>query len=329
MPPPRAFLSPEEMHSLSSGDLQRAVAEWESHLERVKRERAARETQIQHSPQAQRSLGGGHRGYHRGRGQPGRGHRGRVYRGGNASRGNHYGYSPYDRPHSRFAAASRKKGLRSENASTSEDETKSPPKSSFPCAKFTRTGTCARNDCNLVHDVNKTAICPRFVKKICQLGEHCDLSHTPSPHNMPACRFFQIGQCSKDDCPYAHTRTNPAAQVCEAFGRMGYCDKGAQCHDRHVFECPDYANKGICRNGDDCLQTHVRHAGKHRRSAGNSLFSETSTPKPLRSPTGTNAIFQDDAKVPEDEDGDVEVTILKGENDHDLSKQADFIALSP
>lgn len=35
--------------------------------------------------------------------------------------------------------------------------------------------------------------------------------------------------------------------MCEAFGFCGYCEKGASCTERHVFECPDFSNTGSCK----------------------------------------------------------------------------------
>jgi hypothetical protein len=34
--------------------------------------------------------------------------------------------------------------------------------------------------------------------------------------------------------------------VCRPFGIYGYCDKGLNCDERHVHECPDFSNTGKC-----------------------------------------------------------------------------------
>ena len=53
--------------------------------------------------------------------------------------------------------------------------------------------------------------------------------------------------------------------MCESFGRLGYCEKGLQCVERHVFECPDYTNKGVCTT-PGCRLPHLKHAGRWRKT---------------------------------------------------------------
>ncbi|KAL8756694.1 MAG: hypothetical protein Q9184_004418 [Pyrenodesmia sp. 2 TL-2023] len=66
------------------------------------------------------------------------------------------------------------------------------------------------------------------------------------------------------DCRYAHIRVNPSAPVCKNFAGLGYCGEGADCSNRHVYECPDYANTGTCRK-KHCGLPHVDRAGQIRR----------------------------------------------------------------
>ncbi|KAJ4982891.1 Zinc finger CCCH domain-containing protein [Stagonosporopsis vannaccii] len=139
------------------------------------------------------------------------------------------------------------------------------------CATFTSTGLCTRHGCPLVHDPDKQALCKRWLfKNDCNKGDHCSLSHTPTPHNVPTCLHFQEGRCTNEDCRFAHVRVNPAAQICDAFGRLGYCEKGAECADLHAYECPDFANKGECIRGDKCQHRHVHRASRMRKAAGRS-----------------------------------------------------------
>ncbi|KAF4268580.1 hypothetical protein CNMCM8812_001785 [Aspergillus fumigatus] len=50
------------------------------------------------------------------------------------------------------------------------------------------------------------------------------------------------------------------------FANLGYCDKGAECEQRHVHECPDYAASGVC-NKKRCRLPHVDRAGQIRKNA--------------------------------------------------------------
>lgn len=132
-------------------------------------------------------------------------------------------------------------------------------------------GVCTRHGCPLLHDPNKQALCKRWLfKNDCNRGDHCSLSHEPTPHNVPTCLHFQEGRCTNEDCRFAHIRVNPAAQICDAFGRLGYCEKGAECADLHAYECPDFANKGECIRGDKCQHRHVHRASRMRKSTGRS-----------------------------------------------------------
>lgn len=47
---------------------------------------------------------------------------------------------------------------------------------------------------------------------------------------------------------------------------LGYCGKGINCLERHIHECPDYANTGNCRN-TKCALPHVDRAGQIRKHA--------------------------------------------------------------
>ena len=102
----------------------------------------------------------------------------------------------------------------------------------------------------------------------CPAGTSCDLSHEPSPERVPACLHFLRGKCSNTTCRYAHVRVNPAASVCKDFAILGYCSQGAKCSERHVHECPNYANSGVCRK-PKCHLPHVDRAGQIRKHTAN------------------------------------------------------------
>ena len=133
---------------------------------------------------------------------------------------------------------------------------------------FTRTGQCPKGPrCPFIHDPAKVAICKIYLKTgSCPAGDACDLSHEPAPERVPACLHFLKGKCSNPACRYAHVRVNPSALVCRDFAILGYCGKGAQCPNRHIHECPDYANNGVCRN-PKCHLPHVDRAGQIKKHA--------------------------------------------------------------
>ncbi|TEA19313.1 Zinc finger CCCH domain-containing protein 7 [Colletotrichum sidae] len=56
------------------------------------------------------------------------------------------------------------------------------------------------------------------------------------------------------------------ALVCRSFGLYGYCDKGDECEERHVFECPDFSNTGKCKNRS-CKLLHRERASVLRKRA--------------------------------------------------------------
>lgn len=108
----------------------------------------------------------------------------------------------------------------------------------------------------------------------CPAGEFCDLSHDPTPERVPACLHFLRGKCSNATCRYTHVRVSPAALVCESFAVLGFCGKGKDCSERHVHECPDYANNGVCRKRK-CHLPHVDRAGQMRKHTANSTDPAT------------------------------------------------------
>ncbi|KAJ6446030.1 CCCH zinc finger protein [Purpureocillium lavendulum] len=130
-----------------------------------------------------------------------------------------------------------------------------------PCRIFSSTGSCPKGpSCRYMHDPHKVAVCKDFLKEgKCANGESCDLSHELTPQRVPDCLHFAKGYCAKPDCVFTHSKAAPSAPVCEAFGFCGYCEKGAECSDRHVFECPDFSNTGVCKN-KKCKLLHRERA---------------------------------------------------------------------
>jgi len=47
---------------------------------------------------------------------------------------------------------------------------------------------------------------------------------------------------------------------------LGYCEKGLDCAQQHVRECPDFAEKGTCST-KGCKLPHVIRANRNRKPA--------------------------------------------------------------
>ncbi|KAF2088069.1 hypothetical protein K490DRAFT_73063 [Saccharata proteae CBS 121410] len=192
-----------------------------------------------------------------------------------------------------------------------------------PCPRFSTTGTCSRGpQCSYLHDPEKIAICKDFLKGSCPLGDSCDLSHEPTANRVPACLHFVRGNCTNDSCRYAHVKVNPSASVCRAFGRLGFCEKGINCTERHVFECPDYANSAVCRN-PKCRLPHIDRAGRLRKAAAAQGIPKEEGSPDLSSDEDYDAIDSDDV----DSDGLEEDVFMLNTEDQgvDMTQQKDFV----
>lgn len=178
------------------------------------------------------------------------------------------------------------------------------------------------------------AICKDFLQTgKCRSGDSCDLSHEPSPHRSPVCVHFLRGRCSNPECRYTHVRVTPGAPVCRDFAVLGYCEKAGECTDRHVYECPDYANTGVCKK-KKCTLPHVDRAGQLRKATAGK--SET-TPldgegeeeeEDISSEEEYDEIDSDDIDSDEldsDEDEPMVEFVEGGTDDQELSGQQDFV----
>ncbi|KAF2459926.1 hypothetical protein BDY21DRAFT_181266 [Lineolata rhizophorae] len=202
----------------------------------------------------------------------------------------------------------------------------------FPVAVRRRILTCILGlcpkgpSCRDIHDPNKLAICRDFLHKgYCPNQTYCNLSHDPSSERVPACVHFLKGHCTKDDCRYAHVHVNPAAPVCDAFATLGYCAKGSACTDRHVNECPDYANTGVCQK-DKCRLPHVDRASRLRQTAAPTAASDSGEKHVVDKPSGQRDFESDeDDSDTENENAMMQETLSEGS--HELSQQKDFVSL--
>lgn len=188
-------------------------------------------------------------------------------------------------------------------------------------------GTCYKGpSCLYVHDPNKVAICKEFLHGKCSAGIGCDLSHEPSPHRSPTCMHFLRGHCANPECPYAHVRVTPGAPVCRDFATLGYCEKGAECEERHVHECPDYANTGFC-NKKRCRLPHVDRAGQIRKNAAIKAESTTANEDEGSDASSEEEEYDeiDSDDVDSDSDDESEFIAKGGVDSGELSQQQDFV----
>jgi len=187
-------------------------------------------------------------------------------------------------------------------------------------------GSCFKGPkCRYIHDPSKVAVCKEFLLKgSCPNGDDCDLSHDLTPERTPTCLHFTKGNCSNPGCRYTHVRVSPNAPVCRSFGIYGYCEKGADCQERHVHECPDFSNTGICKT-KGCKLPHRIKASVIRR---NTI-------------TGDGPLGDDDSSdISSDEEGEIDSDDVDsdamddeffgeedGEKDADIPMQQDFVQL--
>lgn len=179
-------------------------------------------------------------------------------------------------------------------------------------------GSCSKGpSCRYQHDPNKVAICKDFLKEgRCISGEYCDLSHELSPERVPNCLHFAKGNCSNPNCQYSHSAALPSAPVCQDFGYRGYCGKGAECTQRHVFECPAFSNTGTCKT-KRCKLLHRERASVLR----NQVRQE-------QDDTMDDVSSDEDPADSDDVDSDEVAEFLGADSDDsDFEHGKDFIAL--
>jgi hypothetical protein len=134
------------------------------------------------------------------------------------------------------------------------------------------------------------------------------------------CLHFARGNCSNENCRYSHIHVSAGAPVCRAFAIYGYCEKGATCADRHVHECPDFSNTGVCHI-KGCKLPHRLKASTLRKNAAAKQEDDASSD--LSSDEDADEIDSDDV----DSDGLEFIGMDGGEVDTDIPMQTDYVQL--
>ena len=115
---------------------------------------------------------------------------------------------------------------------------------------------------------------------------------------------------------------------------MGYCGNGADCSNRHVHECPDYANTGTCRK-KKCDLPHVDRAGQIRKHAAQSVDAGAAVDNVKSSDANDSDLSSDEDDYANTDGDDVDSDDLEDEtfigvNDRghqELAQQNDFVQL--
>lgn len=109
---------------------------------------------------------------------------------------------------------------------------------------------------------------------------------------------------------------------------LGYCGKGADCEERHVHECPDYANTGVC-NKKRCRLPHVDRAGQIRKNAAVKAEGTTAANEQDGDESDASSEEEENEEIDSDDvdsDGsDGESEFIEGVDTSELSQQQDFV----
>jgi len=100
---------------------------------------------------------------------------------------------------------------------------------------------------------------------------------------------------------------------------FGYCDKGADCSERHAYECPDFSNTGVCKT-KGCKLLHRERASVLRKIGAREKNSdEDEEMEDLSSDDDGDSIDSDDV------DSDAVEEFIGEEDGLDFEQQVDFI----
>lgn len=144
---------------------------------------------------------------------------------------------------------------------------------------------------------------------------------------MSACTHYLRGNCTNDACRYPHVGISPSAPVCRAFATLGYCASGEKCTRRHVLECPDHANRGVCTK-QNCALPHVDRASVMRKAAQRQAKIGSEDESDLSSDDGNSDGGASDGESEFDDDNNDDALMTGVDDSHALSQQQDYVAFS-
>lgn len=103
--------------------------------------------------------------------------------------------------------------------------------------------------------------CRHYMKGRCQEGEKCKFSHdtVPLTKSTPCCHFARHSCMKGDDCPFDHQLSK--------------------------YPCNNYASKGFCSRGVDCLFSHENPPKETRQVVSYAEACEMKTPLASSNPT--------------------------------------------
>ncbi|KAJ9156883.1 Zinc finger CCCH domain-containing protein 3 [Coniochaeta hoffmannii] len=192
-----------------------------------------------------------------------------------------------------------------------------------PCREFSTTGSCRKGpSCRYKHDPSRVAACKEFLQKgQCINGDACDLSHDLTPERTPTCLHFARDHCTNPSCRYAHVKVSPGAPVCRSFGILGYCEKGAQCEERHAYECPDFSNTGVCKT-KGCKLLHRERASVLRKNGAAQRDKNSDQDEEMEDVSSDD---DGDSIDSDDVDSDEVEEFIGEEDGSEFEQQKDFI----
>ncbi|OWZ35535.1 CCCH zinc finger protein [Cryptococcus neoformans c45] len=203
------------------------------------------------------------------------------------------------------------------------------PKSNVPrkgqlCPYFSKTGRCRKGHiCKAIHDPDRVAACPNFLRGRCELGPICPLSHNPTAHNTPSCTRFQaLSYCTRPNCPYPHVKVSNDAPICEDFAFTGWCDTAeGECPNLHSYDCPEFWSTGKCPRGAKCKLRHTLRAEKGRVAKTETTKEEEKKSKKTEAPPGS---FEEQTEfIVFDDEGSPGLALSESEEDDEEENDDD------
>ena len=157
---------------------------------------------------------------------------------------------------------------------------------------------------------------------------------------MPHCLHFPSCR-NGSDCIYPHVHLAADAKVCKDFVKLGWCERGLDCTERHVWECPEFSEKGTCSTKGCKLPHVIRRRGASEQDpsalADADLFIADVLAEARQQQQGTDSDEEVEAALlarpakkrstSSDDEGSAPVKHGKRQRHDPLSQNDDFITL--